>query len=749
MKTKMIIGVLLLAGICSCTDEMAREKETPVPVPEGKAVVRLTFTIGKTIGTKSTIRSYADEPATDEERQLDSVRVYVFDQATQILENVLTVKDTDLGGTQGSDRTADILLSTAGDKEIVAVGNPLTGVMPALGETPVGMARADFNRLSTKPVMTMPTAPFVMVDEQTVTVTLDASVNATFNFYRLVSRIDILNRDSVGMNAFELQYARLLNTNTSAVLWPNKDTVDLGANLFVDPVWIENAGTYKGAMSSVLYAYPSQKEKSILEIKGTYNGQTAYYQIPFSELSADVKTNHRYIVQIDSVTTAQASATIKVTDWASDTISFDPVAGTMSVQLTTPAPYTLGEYTGVDQSIPDTLYLKSNAVTEIGLTIENENLQADVQVAGGDWVTVEQEITTYALVGQAVTLKVAKNTTGVSRSLLVSIESAVKNNPQVQHYLIVQPEKSPLVLERWATSNLTGYKTPTQFIELTDATAGLETNYGAWFQWGRNAAFTNAATIPVGESNHPGPVAPTAAIVSGTNFITASSSYNYVWYTGYVIQDTWRKITGKTQSVPLGTDPCPDGWRLPTADEIAAIVPVDGTSGTFSTSANTNYAAESTTATYYTDEGTQVTANYSPASYFTGGSTIRYGIKRQGHDDAAIFKWEYGGSSLYYLKISSLSVEATFDPGTTATAITAEFTNRASEAVVRYFPAAGCRHPSEGTVGVRGTSGYYWSSSSHSSTSQSAWSLSFASGSAYLYNSNRAFGFSVRCVSEN
>ncbi|MDD2438559.1 MAG: FISUMP domain-containing protein [Massilibacteroides sp.] len=65
-----------------------------------------------------------------------------------------------------------------------------------------------------------------------------------------------------------------------------------------------------------------------------------------------------------------------------------------------------------------------------------------------------------------------------------------------------------------------------------------------------------------------------------------------------------------------------------------------------------------------------------------------------------------------------------------------------------FFPAAGYRNI-DGSINSRGTNGNYWSSSSHSSTSQNAWNLNFNSGNANLNNNNRANGFSVRCVSEN
>ncbi|WP_407500532.1 fibrobacter succinogenes major paralogous domain-containing protein [Elizabethkingia anophelis] len=61
------------------------------------------------------------------------------------------------------------------------------------------------------------------------------------------------------------------------------------------------------------------------------------------------------------------------------------------------------------------------------------------------------------------------------------------------------------------------------------------------------------------------------------------------------------------------------------------------------------------------------------------------------------------------------------------------------------LPAAGYRSNAVGTLGNRGSDGYYWSSSEASS---SAIYLSFGSSSVNVYNNLRTFGHSVRCVAE-
>lgn len=64
-----------------------------------------------------------------------------------------------------------------------------------------------------------------------------------------------------------------------------------------------------------------------------------------------------------------------------------------------------------------------------------------------------------------------------------------------------------------------------------------------------------------------------------------------------------------------------------------------------------------------------------------------------------------------------------------------------------FLPAAGLHYNSSGELADMSSYGYYWSSSPYYGGFSSAGYLSFGSGNVYpLYSSNRANGFSVRCV---
>jgi len=58
--------------------------------------------------------------------------------------------------------------------------------------------------------------------------------------------------------------------------------------------------------------------------------------------------------------------------------------------------------------------------------------------------------------------------------------------------------------------------------------------------------------------------------------------------------------------------------------------------------------------------------------------------------------------------------------------------------------AAGYLGSSNGSLGNRGSSGYYWSSTQYSTTN--GWTLNFVIGDSYMYYSSKAIGFSARCL---
>jgi uncharacterized protein (TIGR02145 family) len=64
-----------------------------------------------------------------------------------------------------------------------------------------------------------------------------------------------------------------------------------------------------------------------------------------------------------------------------------------------------------------------------------------------------------------------------------------------------------------------------------------------------------------------------------------------------------------------------------------------------------------------------------------------------------------------------------------------------------FLPAAGCLSNSEGRLYFCGNSGYYWSGTEFNPVySNTIWSINFVREGCSMGNSDRDFGFSVRCI---
>ena len=61
--------------------------------------------------------------------------------------------------------------------------------------------------------------------------------------------------------------------------------------------------------------------------------------------------------------------------------------------------------------------------------------------------------------------------------------------------------------------------------------------------------------------------------------------------------------------------------------------------------------------------------------------------------------------------------------------------------------AAGYLQYDNGSMTGIGVTGYYWAGSQHSPTH--GWALNFSSGSCFLNNNDKAFGYTIRCVKDN
>lgn len=243
---------------------------------------------------------------------------------------------------------------------------------------------------------------------------------------------------------------------------------------------------------------------------------------------------------------------------------------------------------------------------------------------------------------------------------------------------------------------------------------------GAFYQWGRNTVFP-AHNIPTVA----GPLTAAAVAENGGKFIT-------------VMKGDWLSGTDNTRWQSASTQPCPEGYRMPTVAEFMGIFTTSGVLVTMWTPP--------------TEVQENLVGGAFPAQYW-GDKTnhILYGIKKYGSDDAYFMRWEWltTAAGNNYVKISRWAAgkDATFTDKDLE-AIRSEFEALGSTSEVLTLPAAGNITGSNGTYSAGSPGGYYWTSSLNGS--EGAHRAEFTVNKMIAgdtYNS-RVSGHSIRCVKE-
>ena len=245
---------------------------------------------------------------------------------------------------------------------------------------------------------------------------------------------------------------------------------------------------------------------------------------------------------------------------------------------------------------------------------------------------------------------------------------------------------------------------------------------GDFYQWGRNTAFS--ATGQIETSSGPLTAEAAASDENISKIIT-------------LMKGDWLDGSDDSRWQSAASQPCPEGYRMPTvADFMGIFTPAGVLVNTY-----TGPVSKSETLA----DGTF------SAQYWGDRSRTMYGIKKMGTADAYYMKWEYlktnGGNG--YVKISRWTADAaaTFT-GKDLNTIQEEFVALGEPAETITFAAAGNITGSSGTYSNSSQGGYYWTSSLNGSTG--AHRAEFTSGKMIAgdtYNS-RISGHSVRCIKE-
>lgn len=249
-------------------------------------------------------------------------------------------------------------------------------------------------------------------------------------------------------------------------------------------------------------------------------------------------------------------------------------------------------------------------------------------------------------------------------------------------------------LKRWARYNVDALN--------TFATGDEKTVLGKLYQFGRNVAFPNDATLVDYET---GTFEVTDSKIWGDKMLFSTSTRNSNnWHTtpaesGWA---TWADIVTATMEgngAPtsyLGAnsgDPCPEGWHLPTVEEVGILITGTGNVA-FHSSATVNVSDVSETIDLYGDGNPQeYTADYKKIA-----TNVVVALRFKGSSNVSAFRYR-----LVDYALENGHVEISVKAAGSANIAAIEAWNDAAwdDAEVRYFPMTGYRLNNDTGEGVK------------------------------------------------
>lgn len=262
-------------------------------------------------------------------------------------------------------------------------------------------------------------------------------------------------------------------------------------------------------------------------------------------------------------------------------------------------------------------------------------------------------------------------------------------------------------------------------------------SWGYYYQWGRNCPIVyDSDSISVVK----GPFSSTKAAQT-KKFITSNKEFRY----------DWLNIQNDSLWALPENQPCPDGWRLPTKEEVQAIMPF------YHTTLNTHFFKNPTK-----KEAQKIKGIYSDlksdlineefqdsvsegfgiiSQYISNGINTIYAQKTIKDSTTYRIKWEYLGSDgAHYLKIT-LIPNSSFTVEKSLSSISNMDWDTNSEILL--MPASGFLYCITGELFSSGEFGYYWTNTPEDEATSR---MSFHPTHAFVYSMHRAHGFPIRCV---
>ncbi|KKB53147.1 fibrobacter succinogenes major paralogous domain-containing protein [Parabacteroides sp. HGS0025] len=350
-----------------------------------------------------------------------------------------------------------------------------------------------------------------------------------------------------------------------------------------------------------LYTYPNSDTEhapTALEIKGTFRGTEITRQIPFVDKDGNafpVEGNHRYLVRIVKAPgQTDISYSIAVSEWdAVDTVNVKPdqTAVPEITKLDCNGVYVEKEKRyDVYYKVDGLLTFDATCNFSAGVRVKYYDNKNETWTTQGDWVKVEKTAetpVTKVIAGYKSSFKVTfyKFDTGVSRKAMLLVHnggSEVECDTIFIKHTITYPgtDLEPVALGNitgkdivWAPVNVGATRLPTTAY---NSTFDLELNSeelqtkveerGLLFQWGRKSGVVPTYKVPR---------------VSGMiNMEELQSNFGFKdklidGSGGGGVDADWLTPSDNTlwgNGITKGVyDPCPEGWRVPSKEELQVL----------------------------------------------------------------------------------------------------------------------------------------------------------------------------------
>ncbi|MDR0506876.1 MAG: hypothetical protein LBH32_08705 [Dysgonamonadaceae bacterium] len=382
----------------------------------------------------------------------------------------------------------------------------------------------------------------------------------------------------------------------------NNDTLDFFDAGKRDPMQLNKSQFY--LYPTVLKFDGTKKGVTELVFEGTYDRrETRTYKVELTE-DLPILANHVYRIAVKRIVEQNSKITLTVSEWEWDpedtlTVNRDLTPITFGhIKLTDPSQGTFingGDSSNI--SLKDTIYYTSDTPTEVKIKTSGYTVNGIAGSGHTSMVSIVPPAATYGYLSEDID---AVRTAPVSSSTINTYGLVYETTHTIQ----LPPTVAPIAFEVIVSSatitarkkhyyivsenyNKLGFK-PVKFT-YTDAASAERTilfapvNVGATvsdttattitteiggyrYQWGRNYGWDVGVTI-ASQNMVTGPLATIADTVNCPGkFIQTPGSDGADWLTAHD-NDLWGAVSGDPKKMQ---GPCPNGWRIPTEEIMAA-----------------------------------------------------------------------------------------------------------------------------------------------------------------------------------